>query len=158
MTANPSLTCRGERRRRKVRHEGLNGIESIEVREGHRVLTVSLLDRAPENLTAANVRIDGGRRITGIRVLDVHIRNGTDRDLDRELDITLDRPGDLSTYTLSFVKVDEHGHPGTEPQCANTSIESGCSGRMTGSRPVDRRAARQGYTSRRRRHDSTVSL
>jgi predicted phage baseplate assembly protein len=115
MTTNPSLHCRDERRGRKVRHQGLNGIESIEVREGHRVLTVSLLDRAPENLTAANVRIDGGRRITGIRVLDVHIRNGTDPDLDRELDITLDRPGDLSTYTLSFVKVDEHGHPGTEP-------------------------------------------
>jgi hypothetical protein len=115
MTTNPSLNCRDERRRRKARHQSLNGIESIEVREGHRVLTVSFFDRVPENLTAANVRIDGGRRITGIRVVDVRTRGEIDPDLDRELDITVDRPGDLSTYTLSLVKVDEHGHPGTEP-------------------------------------------
>jgi len=113
MATDPSLVCTDQRRRRQVRHEGLNGIDTIEIREGHRVLTVSFLDRAPD-LKPANVRIEGGQRITGIRADDVQRRNGPDQDLDRELDIILDRRGDLSTYTLRLVELDEHGHPGTE--------------------------------------------
>ncbi len=113
MATNPSLVCTSQRRRRQVRHEGLNGIDAIEVREGHRVLRVSFLDRAPD-LEPANVRIEGGRRITGIRAKGVQRRDESDQDLERELDIILDQPGDLSTYTLRLVKVDEHGHPGTE--------------------------------------------
>ncbi len=134
MTAKQSLACTDERRRRRVRREGLNGIDAIDVSADHRVLTVTFLDVAPANLTPANVRIDGGRRITGILAEAVHPPGGADPDQDRDLEITVSQPGDLSTYTLRLVEADEHGHPGTEPlsgfdpRCAQLdfSFAAGC--------------------------------
>ena len=65
MTAQQSLACTDERRRRRVRREGLNGIDAIDISTNRHVLTVTFLDVAPANLTRANVRIEGGTRITG---------------------------------------------------------------------------------------------
>jgi hypothetical protein len=58
------VTCVDERRRGKVRERGLNGIDAISV-EG-KTLTVIFFGTAPEYLSPANFRIEGGRRITDI--------------------------------------------------------------------------------------------
>jgi hypothetical protein len=89
---------------------------------------------APANLTRANVRIDGGTRITGILAEAVHLPSGADPDQNRDLKITLSQRGDLSTYTLRLVEADEHGRPGTrplsgfDPRCAQAefSFAAGC--------------------------------
>jgi hypothetical protein len=115
MTAQQSLACTDERRRRRVRREGLNGIDAIDVGTNRRVLTVTFLDVAPAGLTRANVRIDGGTRITGLLAEAVYLPGGADPDQNHDLEITLSQPGDLSTYTLRLVEADEHGRPGTQP-------------------------------------------
>lgn len=134
MTIQQSLACTDQRRRRRVRREGLNGIDAIGVSTNHRVLTVTFLDLAPADLTRANVRIDGGVRITGIRAEAVHLPSGADPDQNHDLEITLSQPGDLSTYTLRLVEADEHRRPGTrplsgfDPRCAQAefSFAAGC--------------------------------
>jgi len=115
MTAQQSLACTDERRRRRVRREGLNGIDAIDISTNRHVLTVTFLDVAPANLTRANVRIEGGTRITGILAEAVHLPSGADPDQNHDLEITLSQRGDLSTYTLRLVEADEHGRPGTQP-------------------------------------------
>ncbi|MGH8905009.1 MAG: putative baseplate assembly protein [Egibacteraceae bacterium] len=112
--AIPSLACNDQRRRRQVRHQGCNGIDAIEVSDDQRVLTVTFLGKAPEGLTPANARIDGGQRVTGIRIVDVRRCIEDDPELDDRLDVTVDRPGDFSVYTLRLVEADEHGRPGIQ--------------------------------------------
>ncbi|MFF5077473.1 putative baseplate assembly protein [Actinoplanes sp. NPDC000266] len=104
-----------ERRRGDVRHGPLNGIDGVEASDDGRRLTVTFLGKAPRRLGPANVRIDGGRRITGIRVLDVQVRREDDPELDDHAEVTVDRAGDTSTYTLSVVEEGAHGRPGTRP-------------------------------------------
>ncbi|GAB7045629.1 baseplate J/gp47 family protein [Catenuloplanes indicus] len=91
-------------RRSAVRGSRLNGIDGVEVGDDPRELTVTFLGKAPRRLGAENVRIDGGRRVTGIRVLEVEIRREADPDLDDHLWVRVDRAGDTSTYTLSIVE------------------------------------------------------
>ena len=70
-----TLACASEHRRERVRqHPRLNGIDYIEVGTNRRTLTVHFLGKAPVSLDADNVVIDGGRRITGIRVLTVTLQ------------------------------------------------------------------------------------
>lgn len=109
------LSCRADHRRARVRRSGRNGVDAVEPADDGRTLTVTFLGRAPEGLTPANVRIDGGRRITGIRVLDVTVERADDPDLDDRMHVTVDRPGDTSTYTLRVVEAGPHGRPGTRP-------------------------------------------
>ena len=52
-------------RRAKVRAAQLNGVDAVEVGDDGLTLTVTFLGKAPHGLCAENVRIDGGRRITG---------------------------------------------------------------------------------------------
>jgi predicted phage baseplate assembly protein len=101
-----SLKCNDPRRRLEVRRAGLNGLDAVEVSEDQRTLTVTFLGKAPEDIGAANVRIDGGTRITGIRVTGVRLCIEDDPELDDCLLVTVDRPGDHSTYTLRLVGVE----------------------------------------------------
>jgi predicted phage baseplate assembly protein len=107
--------CLDERRRRIVRQRDRNGIDYLEVDEDQLTLLVYFLDEAPRGLTPANVRIDGGRRVTGIRVDDVRRIESGGPHLDAYLRITVDKAGDFTSYTLRLVKPDEDGRPGTEP-------------------------------------------
>jgi predicted phage baseplate assembly protein len=91
---------------RRARAAGRNGIEAIEVSDDHRVLRVSFLGPAPP-VRPSDVRIDGGTRVTGLTVVGVHPCAPDDPDLDHELDLTVSRPGDASTYTLSLVDPDD---------------------------------------------------
>lgn len=102
-------------RRAKVRAAQLNGVDAVEVGDDGLTLTVTFLGKAPHGLCAENVRIDGGRRITGIEALDLSVEREDDPELDDRLYVTLDKAGDTSRYRLSLVETDPYGRPGTEP-------------------------------------------
>ncbi|MFI0237705.1 putative baseplate assembly protein [Streptomyces sp. NPDC016845] len=108
--------CHGtQRRRADVRAARLNGVDGVEVSDDGRTLTVTFLGRAPRHIGPENVRIDGGRRVTGIRAVDVSAERAEDPDYDDLLHVALDRAGDTSTYRLSVVESAAYGRPGTRP-------------------------------------------
>ncbi|AJZ87063.2 putative baseplate assembly protein [Streptomyces sp. AgN23] len=105
-------------RRDLIRAVHLNGVDAVEVgdsTEQGTTLTVTFLGKAPHGLCPENVRIDGGRRITGIEVLEISVEREEDPELDDKLYVTVDRAGDTSVYRLSVVDTDPCGRPGTEP-------------------------------------------
>ncbi|KUL52437.1 hypothetical protein ADL22_05040 [Streptomyces sp. NRRL F-4489] len=106
---------RGAGRRERIRRARRNGVDEVEVSGDGRTLTVTFLGKAPHGLRPENVRIDGGRRITGIEALEIAVEREEDPELDDRLVVTLDRAGDLSPYRLSVVETDPYGRPGTEP-------------------------------------------
>ncbi|MEU3304610.1 putative baseplate assembly protein [Streptomyces sp. NPDC006678] len=109
------MICRTDGRRAKVRAARLGGVDAVEVGDDGLTLTVTFLGKAPEGLCPENVRIDGGRRITGIEAVEVSVEREEDPELDDRLFVTLDRTGDTSAYRLSIVDTDPYGRPGTEP-------------------------------------------
>ncbi|HET6355735.1 putative baseplate assembly protein [Streptomyces sp.] len=109
------LVCRTDGRRAKVRAAQLGGVDAVEVGDDGLTLTVTFLGKAPHGLCLENIRIDGGRRITGIEAVEVSVEREEDPELDDRLCVTLDRTGDTSRYTLSVVDTDPYGRPGTEP-------------------------------------------
>ncbi|WP_405474716.1 putative baseplate assembly protein [Streptomyces canus] len=102
-------------RRAKVRAAQLGGVDAVEVGDDGLLLTVTFLGKAPHGLGPENVRIDGGRRVTGITAVDVSVEREEDPELDDRLYVTLDRAGDTSRYRLSLVETDPYGRPGTDP-------------------------------------------
>ncbi|MEV7612589.1 putative baseplate assembly protein [Streptomyces sp. NPDC089799] len=126
-------------RARDARAAGRNGIEAVTVGPTRRRLTLILFGPAPEGLTPANFRIDGGVHARDLRVVAVAADLDLTTDLDpatdrdpyadphpyahavREADrpgrihLDLDRPGDISRYRLHLVAADPSGRPGTEP-------------------------------------------
>ncbi|MFJ2609188.1 putative baseplate assembly protein [Streptomyces sp. NPDC087425] len=109
------MTHATESRRAKVRAAQLNGVDAVEVSDDGLLLTVTFLGKAPHGLGPENVRVDGGRRITGITAVDVSVEREEDPELDDLLHVTLDRAGDTSRYRLSLVEPDPYGRPGTTP-------------------------------------------
>ncbi|WP_340383604.1 putative baseplate assembly protein [Streptomyces sp. SS7] len=103
-------------RRRDVRAARLDGIDAVEAQDDGLTLVVTFLGRAPERLTPGHIRIDGGRRITGVHVTEVTVERAEDADLDDRAVVVVDRTGDTSPYTLSVVEPDAYGRPGTEPR------------------------------------------
>jgi Baseplate J-like protein len=98
-----SEVCNDEQRREKVRGFGLSGLDYVEVSEDQLTLSVYFLGKAPEGLETPNVIIEGGRRVHNIQVLYVQIYRERDPDLDDWMDVTVDKAGDFSTYTLRLV-------------------------------------------------------
>ncbi|MBT2367445.1 putative baseplate assembly protein [Streptomyces sp. ISL-10] len=115
MSGVEELVCRGDGRRGKVRAAQLGGVDAVEVGDDGLTLTVTFLGKAPHGLCPENIRIDGGRRVTGIEAVDVLVEREEDPELDDRLLVTLDRTGDTSRYRLSVVDTDPYGRPGTEP-------------------------------------------
>ncbi|MFI0711898.1 putative baseplate assembly protein [Streptomyces inhibens] len=113
--ATAELVCRTDSRRGRVRAARLNGVDAVEVADDGVTLTVTFLGKAPHGLCPENVRIDGGRRITGIEAMEVSVEREEDPELDDRLHVVLDRAGDTSRYRLSVVGTDAYGRPGTEP-------------------------------------------
>jgi hypothetical protein len=109
------LRCRDDQRRRLTREKGINGVDYVDVSEDQLSLTVYFLLKAPPEVTIANVRIEGGRRIRDIQVTDVQMCRVEDPDLDDCMVVSVDRFGDFSTYRLCLVDPDEDGRPGTAP-------------------------------------------
>ncbi|MFE4359183.1 putative baseplate assembly protein [Kitasatospora sp. NPDC056800] len=111
----PTSQCGTELRRADVRAARLLGLDGAEPSDDGRTLTVTFLGRAPDELGPENIRVDGGRRITGLRALAVDIERADDPELDDRMLVTLDRAGDTSRYRLSVVLADAYGRPGTRP-------------------------------------------
>lgn len=128
------LSCRDETRRDEARRKGLNGIDSITVSADQLRLSVILFGRAPADLAAANFRIDGGTQITAIAVVDARSCPDTDEDYPDCVQLTVDRAGDHSCYSLGVVALDAFGRPGTEPYpgfdiryyCSDFSFKQNC--------------------------------
>ncbi|TDC88600.1 putative baseplate assembly protein [Saccharopolyspora aridisoli] len=115
MSGADELLCRGDGRREKVRERHLGGVDAVEVADDGRTLVVTFIGKAPRGVGPENVRIDGGRRITGITAVRVSVRREEDPELDDLMHVVLDRTGDTTRYRLSIVDTDPHGRPGTEP-------------------------------------------
>lgn len=138
----PSQICSDDRQRRyDVRAHrtndkpDLNGLDYIEVdADDQRILYVHFMDRAPENLDKENVRITGGRRIRHIKALDVRLCDPDDPELADCMQVTVDKAGDFSTYTLCLVALDAQGHQLDQPlagfdvryTCADFSFKANC--------------------------------
>lgn len=115
-----SLICNSGLRRESVRQqEALSGLDYLEVGrlfetqlglDDQRYLRVYFLGKAPDDLTKANVRIEGGRRIRDIQVSSVEIHKARQIEFDDFMEIIVDKAGDFSTYTLRVVEQDEQGH------------------------------------------------
>jgi len=134
MSGETYLVCSDERRRHAVRAAGnLNGLDYLEVSEDQLTLTVYFLGQAPEAIGRENVRIEGGRRVQ-LRVTGLHLCLEEDPELDDCMRVTVDQPGDFSTYTLCLVEVDERGEPTGRPfpgfdrrySCLRFSFKAGC--------------------------------
>jgi hypothetical protein len=111
------IDCREERRRADVRSAELFGLDFVEVDEAQTSIEVFFLGRAPAqgDLEAANVRITGGRPVT-VTSISVHRFAGTNQaELADWMQVSLDRPGDFSPYTLSLVKLDQKGRSTDAP-------------------------------------------
>ena len=104
------LICIDEHRRDSVRNDHrLNGLDYVEVGEDRHILTVFFLGKAPVELEPSQVRIEGGRRIRDIKVLDVKVEHIDRVELDDHMVITVDRVGDFSTYRLRLVQRNAQG-------------------------------------------------
>jgi predicted phage baseplate assembly protein len=115
------ISCATDARRSLVRRRRLFGIDSVEPNDGGRLLIVTFLGKAPrgdrerDRIGHGNIRIDGGRRVTGIRAVRVDMRFEEDPELDDQMIVRVDRAGDGSEYTLCVVAEGADGRPGTAP-------------------------------------------
>lgn len=111
----------------------VNGIDYLEVADDQLTLFVHFLHPLPGQpggvpaapaLTAANVQIEGGVRVTGIRAVEPLTANG------RELRVPLSARGDFSTYRLRLVEAPDRPvtPAGFDPQLAaiEFSFKVGC--------------------------------
>ena len=121
-----TLSCETERRRDEVRRQGHNGLDYLEVGDDQRTLTVYFLGAAPAGLTKNNVRIKGGRRIRDIEVLSVEIHPQQDPELDNCMVVTVDQPGDFSTYKLCLVNLPDETLFDPRYCCLRFSFKASC--------------------------------
>ena len=120
-----TLTCRVENRRNKLfGNPHWNGIDFLEVADDQMSLCVHFFGYVPENLSAENICIEGGRRIRDIHALTVKIDRADDPELDDCLRIILDRRGDFSIYRLCLVEK-VAPVPGVAPAASTGDDESG---------------------------------
>ena len=107
-----SEICRDDTKRRQAirategKQDGLNGIDYIDVSEDQRTLTVFFLLKAPEQeLQPGNVRIDGGRRVRNIKVLEVTFCRNEDPERDDCMKVKVDKPGlNVRTNTVYYAE------------------------------------------------------
>lgn len=120
-------SCCDERRRTAIlEHSTLNGIDFLEVlddaslpnEQRQRTLFVYFIKPlAPNALTAANVRIEGGERVKNIAVTNASIGTGADANV---LTVIVNAPGDFSFYRLRLVRNEHDPAPpdGFDPERA----------------------------------------
>src|SRR5690242_14798639 len=100
--------CKDDQRREQVRAKTrLNGLDYLEVSDDQLTLKVYFLGRAPQPIGKDNFKIEGGRRVRDLRILNAHLYRSSDLELDDWVELTLNRYGDFSTYTLWLVNVAE---------------------------------------------------
>lgn len=101
--------CATEKRRTLIRDHNatpgankLAGLDYVEVDPSGTSLVVHFFGTVPEGLTARNVVIEGGRRIRDIRVQTAQFVYHEDGDTC--LHVTIDKPGDFSTYCICLIE------------------------------------------------------
>ena len=97
--------CLNAQRSQQLLAKGLNGINYLEVSEDQRTLRVYLFSRAPDGIHEKNVRIEGGVSIRNIIVQRVRPCEGEEGEAGNCLEVTVDRPGDFSTYTVRLINL-----------------------------------------------------
>jgi hypothetical protein len=108
------MTCQTDVRRDAVRSRPERvGLDYVEVDSDDRhVLYAYFLGGLPKELAVnrpgieRHVRVEGGDRITGLRVIDVDPQPAPSSDRDSVLVVRVDRPGDMSRYTLRLVDIE----------------------------------------------------
>ncbi|HEX7956568.1 MAG TPA: putative baseplate assembly protein, partial [Pyrinomonadaceae bacterium] len=90
------------------------------------------LNKAPRDVRARDVRVEGGARVRGIRVVAVTLCEVDDPDRDDCMKVEVDRPGDFSTYTLKLVAADGGPLAGFDPRYAQAdfSFKANCPSEM----------------------------
>jgi hypothetical protein len=118
------LNCKGEQRRQKVREQKRNGLDYVEVSEqSQKVLHVYFLGSVPTHLSEKNIRIQGGQRVQNIQVASISPKNPQQAEDEDCLKVTLDKPGDFSTYTLQIVAdTPNQPHPDFDPRYSHISF------------------------------------
>ncbi|MEA3275621.1 MAG: putative baseplate assembly protein [Pseudomonadota bacterium] len=124
--SSSTLACKTERRRHEVRRQHFNGLDYLEASDDQRTLTVYFLGAAPESLGPENVGITGGERIRDIQVLDVKVCPQQDPELDNCIVVTVDRPGDFSTYTLCLVNLPDDSPFDPRYRCLSFTFKASC--------------------------------
>ncbi|MEO8809409.1 MAG: putative baseplate assembly protein [Rhodanobacter sp.] len=126
----PLPLCSVPARRDRLRRSGtLNGIDYVEVGDDGVSLCVHLFNGIPAGLGVANVRVSGGDRITGLRVLSVNVEDEPDLHDDACLRVVLNREGDHTAYCLCLVDASSGNdpakwlaYPGFDPRYACTTL------------------------------------
>lgn len=97
--------------REGLREDGPAGIREVSADPDRRTLTVTFVGVLPPGVDRTRFVIEGGRRVVGIRVLRVHRGPGQEPGdgVPSRLRLTLDRPGDDSTYRLRVLGRGFHG-------------------------------------------------
>ncbi|MDQ2990952.1 MAG: putative baseplate assembly protein, partial [Pseudomonadota bacterium] len=129
MRALNDLACGDPARRRRLfGNPDWNGIDFLEVSDDQLSLCVHFFGCIPDGITAANVRIEGGRRVLGIKAKEVKVEPADDPELDDCLRIGLDKFGDFSTYRLCLVQADGAPLAGLDPRyaCLAFSFKAAC--------------------------------
>lgn len=137
---NSQENCRERTARRRLIRERAheagtnepNGIDYVEVDSSQRLLIVYFLNKAPHEIVARNVRVEGGVRVRGIRVTDISLCELDADDRDDCMKVFIDRPGDFSTYTLKLVGEDGRPLKGFDPRYAQIdfSFKANCPSEM----------------------------
>ncbi len=105
------------KRRHRIREDNAGGkvygMDYLDVSDDTCTLTVYFLGKAPKTITKDNVRIEGGRRIRDITVVDVKVHREKGPERDDYMRVMVDKPGNFSTYTLRLVMpgIDAQGQP-----------------------------------------------
>lgn len=125
-----NLCCHNDPRRDAVRaFQGRVGLDFVEVSADQLTLHVYFLGKLPPQLREdgpqldRHLRLEGGTRTTGIRIVDVDPHVSDEPDVDDWLLVRLDRRGDHSRYRLSLLDVE-----GLDPMYASVefSFKVGC--------------------------------
>ena len=135
---NPDMTCREEHRLDDVRAANLFGLDYVEVSDNQLMLYLYFLGKAPQKIEKANLVLTGGRRILDVQITDLRVQRSKDPTLDDYLEVSVNKAGDFSTYTLSVVGTDESGNPTGQPMQGfdsaysqvQFSFKAGCSSQL----------------------------
>jgi len=136
MNRNADLGCKENRRRADVRTAPLFGLDFVDIGNDatQKVLEVFFLGKAPEKILPTNIVIEGGESITDVRATKVVMQRNSDATLDDSMEVTLNRYGDYSIYTLRLVALDANRKPtaqtmaGFDPLYSSVrfSFKAGC--------------------------------
>lgn len=119
--------------------DSVNGLDYVEVSDDQLSLCVHFIGDVPpladagnpDGLTTANLRIEGGERITGITVLSLTVHRD-EEDAEACLDVGVDRCGDFSSYRLCLgTRAGDGGwdpYPGFDLRysCTEFSFKAAC--------------------------------